>query len=129
MESDIKVKATTDQMDFFESHFCVKYWERDKFLHDKKGRCLWKVRLRHGEEHGKLKGTYTVEYLMEKFRNEACHTDLKREIRSVIDKCVQELSFFGEIGSLPCIINEVLSRHEKLGIKSVAFNYNGAVLM
>lgn len=127
MESDIKVKATSEQMDFFCSHFYVKYWERDRFLHDKKGRWLWNVRLRHSEEAGKLKGTYTVEFLMEKFRNEACHTNLKHKIRAAIDECVKELDFFDELGNLPRMINEVLSQHERLGIQTVTFQYMDAV--
>lgn len=110
MESIIKVKARPEQMDFFERHFCVKYWERVKFLHDSKGRWLYNVRLRHGEEHGELKGTYTVEFVMNKLRGEAVHENLERVLDRAIDTCINDLSFFGEMDKMKDVLNEALQK-------------------
>lgn len=110
MESNIKVKATNKQMDFFASHFCVKGWERIEWLNDKKGRSLWKVFLRHGEEH-KLHGTYTVETIMEKLRKEACHINLEATIASALDECFTDLSFFNETDKMKDVINKALNKY------------------
>lgn len=110
MESRIKVKATYDQMVFFERHFCVKMWERVKPMNDKKGRWLYDVYLRHGEVHRKLKGTFTVETLMEKLRQEAVHDNSPIiEMRRALDSLQKEAEFFGEKNRITDVLNKVLA--------------------
>lgn len=68
MESDIKVKATEEMMSIFCDLYCVKRCRHIKWLDDGKRRNLYDVTLRHADAAGELKGTYTVETLMKRFR-------------------------------------------------------------
>lgn len=113
MESDIKVKATSEQMDIFFSLYCVKWCERIKWLGDSKGRWLYKVTLRHSEDAGELHGTYTVEHLMKKFRYQA-DTNLPGHIAGAISRVVKDcenvLSILGDKQKVTDFINDALQK-------------------
>jgi len=70
MESNIKVKATKEMMAIFCDLYCVKRCNHLKWLNDGKRRNLYDVTLRHADNAGELKGTYTVETLMKRFRED-----------------------------------------------------------
>lgn len=64
MESDITIKATTDEMNKFfdENSVClVKYFES-------KGNGTFKVKVRHAELDKELSGTYTIPRLIAKLQ-------------------------------------------------------------
>ena len=111
MESDIKVKATEDQMYIFRSLYCVKLSERIKWLNDGKRRWLYKVTLRHADSAGELHGTYTVETLMKKFSEQA-YTNLPCHIAGVVKGLMTEvqsvLSVLGEKQAVTDFINDAL---------------------
>ena len=115
MESRIKVIATYDQMLFFERHFCVKMWEMVKQMNEKEGRWLYDVCLRHGEEHGRLRGTFKVETLMEMLRQEAAHDSiLIYTLKHTLDSLQKETAFFDE--KIEDVLNDALSEQ---GLKIV----------
>ena len=98
-------------MVFFERHFCVKWWERVKPLNDKKERWLYDVYLRHGEEHGKMRGTFTVETLMKRLHKEAVHdSTLIYTLKNTLDSLQKEAAFFGEENKIADILNDALSK-------------------
>lgn len=113
MESDIKVKATSDQMTMFSNLYCVKWCERIKWLGDNKGRWLYKVTLRHADSAGELHGTYTVETLMKKFREDA-YTNLPCYIAGVVNDmvktCGSVLSVLGDKQDVTDFINDALQK-------------------
>lgn len=113
MESDIKVKATSEQMDVFYKLYCVKWCERIKWLNDGKSRWLYKIRLRHSEEVGELRGMYTVETLMKKFREEA-YINLPYYIAGVVNglikDCQSVLSAIGDKQKVTVLINDALKQ-------------------
>ena len=109
MESDIKVKATEDQMCIFRSLYCVKWSERIKWLNDGKRRWLYKVTLRHADAAGELKGTYTVETLMKRFREDG-ETNLPCMISHALKDTTEFLSIIGEQDKLAEYINKAFER-------------------
>lgn len=113
MESDIKVKATSDQMTMFSNLYCVKWCERIKWLYDSKGRWLYKVTLRHADSAGELHGTYTVETLMRKFSEDA-YTNLPCHIAGVVKGLMTDvqsvLSILGEKRTVTDFINDALQK-------------------
>lgn len=113
MESDIKVKATSDQMTMFRNLYCVKWCERIKWLDDGKQRWLYKVTLRHADSAGELHGTYTVETLMKKFSEDA-YTNLPCYIAGVVHSLVTDvqsvLSVLGEKRTVTDVINDALKK-------------------
>lgn len=113
MESNIKVKATSEQMDVFYKLYCVKWCERIKWLNDGKRRWLYKIKLRHSEEVGELRGTYTVETLMKKFREEAyvylpCY--IAGVVNGLIKDCQSVLSAIGDKQKVTVLINDALKQ-------------------
>lgn len=113
MESDIKVKATSDQMEIFSRLYCVKWCERIKWLYDSKGRWLYKVTLRHADDAGELHGTYTAETLMKKFREDAytnfpCY--ITGVVKDLIKNCELVLPVIGEKQEVTAFINEALQK-------------------
>ena len=113
MESDIKVKATQEQMRMFGELYCVKWCERIKWLGDSKGRWLYEVTLRHADSAGELHGTYTVETLMKKFREDA-YTNLPCYIAGAVNDllkgCEMVLSVIGEKQKVTDFINDALQQ-------------------
>ena len=113
MESDIKVKATSDQMTIFSNLYCVKWCERIKWLDDSKRRWLYKVTLRHADSAGELHGTYTVETLMKKFSEDA-YTNLPCYIAGVVKGLMTDvqsvLSVLGEKRTVTDVINDALQK-------------------
>lgn len=113
MESDIKVKATSDQMAMFRNLYCVKWCERIKWLDDGKQRWLYKVTLRHPEDVGELHGTYTVETLMKKCSNDA-YVNLPCYIAGVVKSLMTDvqsvLSVLGEKQTVTDVINDALQK-------------------
>ena len=122
MESDIKVKATSEQMMMFGNLYCVKWCERIKWLGDSKGRWLYKVTLRHADDAGELHGTYTVETLMKKFREDA-YTNFPCYIAGVVNAlikgCGLVLSALGDKQEVTDLINASL---QKKGVKVKVIN-------
>lgn len=119
MESDIKVKATSDQMAMFSSLYCVKWCERIKWLDDGKRRWLYKVTLRHADSAGELHGTYTVETLMKKFSEDA-YTNLPCHIAGVVKGLMNDvqsvLSVLGDKRKVTDFINDAL-QEEDINVK------------
>lgn len=109
MESDIKVKATEDQMCIFCSLYCVKWSERIKWLNDGKRRWLYNVTLRHDDDAGELHGTYTVEFLMKKFRRDG-ELNLPCMIRNALRDTTSFLAIIGEQGKLAEYINKAFDQ-------------------
>lgn len=113
MESDIKVKATSEQMSMFGNLYCVKRCERIKWLGDGKGRWLYKVTLRHADDAGELHGTYTVETLMRKFSEDAytnfpCY--IAGAVKELIKGCELVLSAIGDKQKVTDLINDALQK-------------------
>ena len=113
MESDIKVKATSEQMRMFGELYCVKWCERIKWLGDSKGRWLYKVTLRHADSAGELRGTYTVETLMKKFREDAytnfpCY--IAGAVNELVKGCELVLSALGDKQKVTDLINNALQK-------------------
>lgn len=113
MESYIKVKATPEQMTMFGNLYCVKRCERIKWLGDGKGRMLYEVILRHAEDAGELRGTYTVQTLMKKFREDA-YTNFPCYIAGMVSElmegCQLVLDAIGDKQSVTDLINEALRK-------------------
>lgn len=119
MESDIKVKATSDQMAMFSNLYCVKWCERIKWLDDGKRRWLYKVTLRHADSAGELHGTYTVETLMKKFSEDAytnlpCH--IAGAVKDLMKTCGSVLSVLGDKRDVADFINDALQK-EGMSVK------------
>lgn len=74
MESTIKVKATRSEWNIIERFFCVKYCYDSVYdgvrKSDGKSVYLYKIDLRHAEEVGRLRGTYTAKGLVKKLAPE-----------------------------------------------------------
>lgn len=74
MESTIKVKATRSEWNIIERFFCVKYCYESVYdgvrKSDGKSVYLYKIDLRHAEEVGRLRGTYTAKGLVKKLAPE-----------------------------------------------------------
>lgn len=109
MESDIKVKATEDQMYIFRALYCVKRSERVKWLNDGKRRWLYKVTLRHDEDAGELRVTYTVETLMKRFRHDG-QVNLPCMIGAALRDTTTYLAIIGEQDKLAEYINKAFER-------------------
>lgn len=74
MESTIKVKATRSEWNIITNFFCVK-WCYDSVYDgvrksDGESVFLYKIDLRHAEEVGRLRGTYTAKGLVKKLAPE-----------------------------------------------------------
>lgn len=74
MESTIKVKATRSEWNIISNFFCVK-WCYDSVYDgvrksDGESVYLYKIDLRHAEEVGRLRGTYTAKGLVKKLTPE-----------------------------------------------------------
>lgn len=74
MESTIKVKATRNEWNIISNFFCVK-WCYDSVYDgvrksDGKSVYLYKIDLRHADEVGRLRGTYTAKGLVKKLAPE-----------------------------------------------------------
>ena len=109
MESDIKVKATFEKMDLFQSLYCVKWCRRIKWLNDGKNRWLFDVTLRHAEDVGELRGTYNVETLMKRFVTDG-QTNLPRMISCALRDTTAYLAIIGEQDKLAEYINKAFER-------------------
>lgn len=109
MESRIKVKATEEQMKSFFLLCNVRFYERLKWLNDNKGRYLYDVILRY-EEVGKLKCTYTVEFLIKKFRNDV-ECSLSSFCKSKIADVLFVLDALGNPNRLQDVPNEALRNY------------------
>lgn len=113
MESDIKVKATAAQMNLFSNLYCVKRFVHIEWLNDGKCRNLYEVTLRHADSAGELHGTYTVEYLMKKFR-EYAYTNLPCHIAGVVNGLINDvhsvLSVLGDKQNVMEFINDALQK-------------------
>lgn len=109
MESNIKVKATEDQMYIFCSLYCVKWRERIEWLNDGKHRWLYKVTLRHAEDAGELRGTYNVETLMKRFVTDG-QTNLPCMISRALRDTTDYLAIIGEQDKLAEYINKAFER-------------------
>ncbi|MBR5395777.1 MAG: hypothetical protein IK144_11975 [Bacteroidaceae bacterium] len=74
MESTIKVKATRSEWNIIARFFCVKYCYESVYdgvrKSDGKSVYLYKIDLRHAEEVGRLRGTYTAQGLVKKLAPE-----------------------------------------------------------
>lgn len=74
MESTIKIRATRAEWDIISSLFCVKYCYDSVYegvrKSDGKSVFLYKIDLRHAEEVGRLRGTYTAKGLVKKLAPE-----------------------------------------------------------
>ena len=121
MKSDIKVKATPEQMAMFGNLYCVKWCERIKWLGDGKGRWLYKVTLRHADDAGELHGTYTVQTLMKKFSEDA-YTNFPCYITGMMSEltkgCQLVLDAIGDKQSVTDLINEAL-RKKGMNVKLI----------
>lgn len=109
MESDIKVKATVEMMTIFCDLYCVKRCNHIKWLNDGKRRNLYDVTLRHADAAGELKGTYTVETLMKRFREDG-ETNLPCVISHALKDTTEFLSIIGEQDKLAEYINKAFER-------------------
>ena len=110
MESYIKMKATSEQAIMFSELCCVKRCEWIKWLNDGKRRNLYDVMLRHADDIGELRGTYTVETLLKKCRQDAM-TNLSGNIRRKVKDIVNVLSFLGEGKQLVDELNKALKEY------------------
>lgn len=74
MESTIKIRATRAEWDIIYRFFCVKYCYDSVYdgvrKSDGKSVYLYKIDLRHAEEVGRLRGTYTAKGLVKKLAPE-----------------------------------------------------------
>lgn len=74
MESTIKIKATRAEWNIISNLFCVKYCHASIYdgvrKSDGKSVYLYKIDLRHAEEVGRLRGTYTAKGLVKKLAPE-----------------------------------------------------------
>ncbi len=74
MESTIKVKATRSEWNIIASFFCVKRCYDSVYdgvrKRDGESVFLYKIDLRHAEEVGRLRGTYTAKGLVKKLTPE-----------------------------------------------------------
>ncbi len=74
MESTIKVKATRSEWEIIYRFFCVKYCYDAVYdgvrKSDGESVFLYKIDLRHAEEVGRLRGTYTAKGLVKKLAPE-----------------------------------------------------------
>lgn len=110
MESYIKMKATEEQAIIFSELCCVKRCEWIKWLNDGKRRNLYDVMLRHADDIGKLRGTYTVETLLKKCKADA-EINLPGNIRRRVKEIVDVLSFLGQKKRLADELNAALQEY------------------
>ena len=66
MESEIKLKATREEYETVCQYFCVKACYDAQYIGEGKNRFLYKILLRHAEDAGRLRGTYTAAGLVKK---------------------------------------------------------------
>lgn len=109
MESEIKVKATMDQMYIFCSLYNVRWSRRLQWLNDGKQRWLYEVMLRHDDDAGQLRGTYNVETLMKRFRRDG-QENLPCMISNALRDTTAYLAIIGEQDKLAEYINKAFER-------------------
>lgn len=110
MESHIKVKATFEQMEIFCCVYCVKQCSRIKWLNDGKNRWLYEIILRHNDDAGELHGTYTVETIMRRFREDA-DVNLPYFVRKAVRDTLTCLSVLGERERLAEVFNVAMQEY------------------
>ena len=91
----------------------MKWCERIKWLYDSKGRWLYKITLRHADDAGELRGTYTVETLMRKFSEDG-YTNLPcyiaGRVNDLMKTCQSTLTILGDKRKVTDVINDALQK-------------------